>query len=106
MTLNSEESEAFNDLQARVNELTERLEIVETAGRSLFDILPFWLRKRIAEWAYPRYSPALRLLFDATPMKKVWEIDGQQPKAQNRFTGYHRAAASEPGNENQFRESS
>lgn len=104
MTLNSEESEAFNELQERVNELAERLEIVETAGRSLFDILPFWIQKRVAEWSHPKYSAPLKLIFDATPMNKVW-APNERP-TQNRFTGYHRASPDSNGEQNEFRESS
>ena len=102
--LNHEESEALYALQTRVNELTERLEMVETAGRSLFDILPYFIQKRIAAWRHPTYLMPLTLNFDSTPeRKKLWDND--TPKAiPKRVAGYHKREPDSGGPENKFRE--
>lgn len=91
MTLNAQESEAFNALQNRVNELAVRMQEQEIAGKSWYDFLPRFIRDRISEWPEPIYVTPLRLLFDSTPQRKqVWEDDSQGSTNKGTLPGYHR----------------
>lgn len=90
MTFNKEESEAFLELERRVNENAARLEAIEASGRSIYDALPRWIKDRITEWPFPIYRMPLRLIWDSTPkMVEGWEDDSNANT--NRFVkGYRK----------------